>query len=335
MAVPASLIGLRLPVVAAPMFLASGPALVAACCEAGVVGTFPALNQRTTEGLEEWLRALEDRAASFRARTGRAPAPYGVNLIVHASNPRVAADLDVIAAHRVPLVITSLGAAREVVDAVHAYGGLVFHDVTTAKHAKKAADAGVDGLIAVAAGAGGHAGTTSPFALLAEIRAFFRGNVLLAGCLSTGRDVAAAQLMGADLAYVGTRFLATRESLASQEYKDMVACATAADVVYTPSISSVPASFLRQSIAAAGLDPDRLAAPERIDLSHITRPHEPEAATEASKPKPWRDIWSAGQGVAAIHDAPGVDALVARMEDEYRDALRSFAAASAPYAGTP
>jgi len=340
MPLPAIFADLRLPVVAAPMFLSSSPELAAASRSAGIVGTFPALNQRSTAGFDEWLHALEERAAADRAKTGRPVAPLGVNLIVHKSNPRVEADLTVLLKHRVPLVITSLGAAREVVDAVHSYGGLVFHDVTTPKHAKKALEASVDGLIAVTAGAGGHAGTLHPFALIAEIRKFFEGTLVLAGCISTGRDVAAAQLAGADLAYVGTRLLATEEALAAAEYKQMLVDASAGDIVYTPSISSIPASFLRQSIARAGLDPDRLAPPERVDLSHITEPHrdephrdEPhrdgphrEEQTGSSKPKAWRDIWSAGQGVASIDDVPSVATLVDRMEREYVDAIRDFEA---------
>lgn len=332
MAVPASFRNLRLPVVAAPMFLTSGPDLIVACCEAGVLGTFPALNQRTSAGLDEWLSAIETRLAEVRARGGE-PAPYGVNLIVHKTNPRLQADLEILARHRVPLVITSLGAARDVVEAVHAYGGLVFHDVTTTKHARKAAEAGVDGLIAVAAGAGGHAGTWSPFALLREIRRFFDKTVLLAGCISTGEDIAAAQMMGADLAYMGTRFIATREALVPETYKQMLTEAGAADIVYTASISSLPASFLRQSIAAAGLDPDNLAPPGAVDLSHITQPHdgEREAGAPVSHKKPWRDIWSAGQGVGAIDDLPPARELIERLTGEYRQAAAAFTRSGAPF----
>lgn len=241
------------------------------------------------------------------------PAPYGVNLIVHRTNARLAADLDAVVRHRVPVVITSLGAASEVVDAVHSYGGVVFHDVTSAAHARKAADAGVDGLILVAAGAGGHAGTLSPFALMAEVRPWFGGTILLAGALSSGADVLAARAMGADLAYLGTRFVATRESLASEAYRAQVVAAGAGDVVYTPSVSSIPANFLRRSLELAGLDPD--AAPGPVDLAHVTQPSESDA-------KAWRDIWSAGQGVAGIHDVPTVAQLVERLASEYATALR-------------
>ena len=329
MSMPASLRHLRLPVVAAPMFLNSGPDLVVACCKSGVLGTFPALNQRTSAGLDEWLTSITGQLQQFRTETGREPAPYGVNLLVHNTNRRLEADLEIIARHRVPLVITSLGAARAVVDVVREYGGLVFHDVTNAKHARKAAEAGVDGLIAVAGGAGGHAGTLNPFALLREIREFFDKTVVLAGCISTGQDIAAAQMMGADLVYMGTRFIATREAMASQAYKELLVEASASDIIYTAAVSSLPASFIRQSIAAAGMDPDRLQAAGPVDLTHITQPHDADPQAEASKP--WRDIWSAGQGVAAIHDIPAVDELVRRLSAEYRRATAAFTASSAPF----
>ena len=303
MPLPARLEGrLRVPVVAAPMFLVSGPALVVACCRAGVLGSFPALNCRTTEGLRAWLDTIEDAL-------GPGDAPFAVNLIVHSSNRRLRDDLAVIVGHRVPVVITSLGAAADVVDAVHAYGGVVLHDVTNARHARKAADAGVDGLILVSAGAGGHAGSLNPFALMAEVRPWFDGAVLLSGCLSTGADVLAALAMGADLAYLGTRFVATVESQASDGYKQMVVGSDAGDVLLTPSISSIPANFLRPSLVAAGLDPDALVAPERVDLEHVTNPDPADA-------RAWRDIWSAGQGVAGVHDVPPVADLVARLAAE-------------------
>ncbi len=327
MPMPQAFDALRIPAVAAPMFLTSGPKLVAECCKAGVLGTFPALNQRTTEGFASWLVEIRTELSQYEKATGKRAAPFGVNLIVHKTNPRVMADLEVCVEHKVPLIITSLGAAHEVVDKVHSYGGLVFHDVTTTKHAKKAAEAGVDGLILVAAGAGGHAGTWSPFALLQEVRAFFKGTILLAGCLSTGRDIAAAQMMGADLAYMGTRFVATEEALVSQAYKDMIVQAGAADIVYTPSISSIPASFLRQSIVAAGLDPDKLAPPTSVDLSHITEPYKPELKDS----KAWRDIWSAGQGVAAISDLLPARELIERLVREYREATAEFDALSARF----
>lgn len=329
MPIPASLrTGLRLPVIAAPMFLTSGPALVSACCRAGVIGTFPALNQRTTEGLRSWLEEITSELASHHAKSGRLPAPYGVNLIVHKTNPRVMADLEVCAEARVPLIITSLGAASDVVDKVHGYGGVVFHDVTNARHARKAAEAGVDGLILVAAGAGGHAGALSPFALVQEVRAFFEGTILLAGCLSTGRDIAAAQALGADFAYMGTRFIATAESVVSDKYKQMIVDASAEDILYTPAISSIPANFLRPSIVAAGHDPERLAMPTGVDLSHITQPYK----KEESDARAWRDVWSAGQGVGAIHDVLPAESLVDRLYDEYVAALDELHVRSAPFA---
>ena len=295
---------LRVPVVAAPMFLVSTPELVLACCRAGVVGSFPALNLRTAAELEGWLTAIDGQLEPDDA-------PYAVNLIVHSSNARLRDDLAVLARHRVPIVITSLGAASEVVDAVHAWGGIVLHDVTNAHHARKAASAGVDGLILVAAGAGGHAGTLSPFALMAEVRPWFDGLVLLAGGLSTGADVLAARAMGADLAYLGTRFIATAESGASTEYKAMLVQAGAGDIVHTPSVSTIPANFLRASLEAAGYD--LAASPGAVDLAHLTAPTEADA-------KAWRDIWSAGHGVAAIGDVPSVGVLVERLATEYEAA---------------
>ena len=324
MSLPASLTGrLKLPVIAAPMFLNSGPELVIACSNAGVVGTFPALNQRTSAGVDEWLIAI---------RTGLTAdaAPFGVNLIVHKTNPRVAADLALCVKHKVPVVITSLGAATEVVDAVHGYGGVVFHDVTTARHAKKAAEAGVDGLILVASGAGGHAGTLSPFSLMTEVREFFDKTVLLAGCISTGGDIAAALMLGADLAYMGTRFIATTESMASDANKQMLVDAGASDIIYTPAISSIGANFLRQSIVAAGLDPDKLAAPAGVDLSHITEPYKKDPGKPDSKA--WRDIWSAGQGVAGIHEVLPAAPLVARLRAEFDARLAAFGRITKTYA---
>lgn len=294
---------LRLPVVAAPMFLASGPELVLACCRAGILGTFPALNQRTTEGFSDWLDQLT-------SSLGSQDTPFGVNLIVHRSNPRLQADLDMVIRHRVPVVITSLGAVRDVVDAVHLYGGVVFHDVTTLRHARKAVEAGVDGLILVAAGAGGHAGTISPFALLWEVRQFFHGTILLAGAISTGEQVAAARILGADLAYMGTRFIATRECAVEQAYKDMVVSSAAEDIVYTPAVSGIPASFMRRSLVAAGLDPDALPTGHATGLKDI-----------GSEAKAWKTVWSAGHGVSCIQDVPTVTELVKRLTQEYDQAL--------------
>jgi len=307
MSLPASLEQrLRLPVVAAPMFLISNPTLVLACCASGVVGSFPALNQRDSAGFKAWLEEIEAGLAQLQA-----PAPYAVNLIVHPTNPRLQADLALCVEHRVPIVITSLGAVKEVVDAVHGYGGLVFHDVTTRRHAEKAAEAGVDGLIAVAAGAGGHAGTWSPFALAAEIRQFFDKTLLLAGCLNHGHEILAAQLLGADLAYMGTRFIATTESQAQDAYKQMLLDAHAADIIHTPAVSGIPASFLRSSLEQAGYDMNALkGSHEQGKL----KPIDDEA-------KAWKTVWSAGQGVGEIHDLPSASALIERLHSEYREAL--------------
>ncbi|MDZ4371475.1 MAG: nitronate monooxygenase, partial [Phenylobacterium sp.] len=249
MAIPASLQkGLKLPVIAAPMFLVSGPDLVVECCNAGVIGTFPSLNQRTTEGYREWLHDI-------KARLNPDAAAFGVNHIVHPTNPRLMADMMVTVEEKVPLVITSLGAVRDVVEAVHGYGGVVFHDIANIRHARKAAQAGVDGLILVANGAGGHAGVVNPFALVDEVRSFFDGTIILSGCLSTGGDVAAALMMGADFAYMGTRFISTTESTAQAEYKQMVVEAGASDITYTPAVSGIPANFLTPSLIANGIDP--------------------------------------------------------------------------------
>ncbi|QDL94651.1 nitronate monooxygenase (plasmid) [Paroceanicella profunda] len=308
MSLPEQLRGrLRLPVVAAPMFLASGPDLVVETCRAGALGTFPALNQRSTEGYGDWLSEIAARLAEIAAAGGPAPAPFGVNLIAHRTNPRLAADLEMTVRHKVPVVITSLGAVPELVEAVHGYGGLVFHDVISLRHARKAAVAGVDGIIAVCAGAGGHAGRMSPFALSSEIRAFFDGTLLLAGALNTGAHVAAARAMGADLAYMGTRFIATREAMSPPAHKAMILAASASDVLYTDRISGVHANFLRDSILAAGLDPDALPAHEGLDM--------------AADVKAWKTIWSAGEGVGGISDLPGAAALCARIGAEYRAAL--------------
>ncbi|WP_085676208.1 MULTISPECIES: nitronate monooxygenase family protein [unclassified Pseudomonas] len=307
MPLPASLEQrLRLPVVAAPMFLISNPPLVLACCGSGVVGSFPALNQRDSAGFKAWLEEIEAGLTQWQA-----PAPYAVNLIVHPTNPRLQADLALCVEHRVPIVITSLGAVKEVVDAVHGYGGLVFHDVTTRRHAEKAAEAGVDGLIAVAAGAGGHAGTWSPFALAAEIRQFFDKTLLLAGCINHGHEILAAQLLGADLAYMGTRFIATQESHAQDGYKQMLLDAHAADIIHTPAVSGIPASFLRPSLEQAGYD---MAALKSGHEQGKLKPIDDEA-------KAWKTVWSAGQGVGDIDDLPAAAALIERLHGEYRVAL--------------
>ena len=308
MRMPASWQGrLRIPAIAAPMFIVSNPKLVAACCQSGVVGTFPALNQRTTAGFVEWLETLN-------ATLTDKDAPYGVNLIVHRTNPRLQADLEQVVRHKVPLVITSLGAVAEVVDAVHSYGGVVFHDIVNQRHAEKAAKAGVDGLIPVSAGAGGHAGVVNPFALVPEIRSVFDGYIVLSGCISSGRGVAAARALGADFAYMGTRFIATQEANAPEAYKQMLIDAGSADIVYTPAISGIPANFLRPSIVGAGLDPDNLKPKTEINLGE-----------ELSSSKAWKDIWSAGQGTTEIRDLPPAAELCARLIREYGETCRSLA----------
>jgi nitronate monooxygenase len=300
---------LVIPAIAAPMFLVSGPDLVVETCRSGIMGTFPALNQRTSEGYAEWLHEIQERLHGIEAATGVAPSPFGVNLIVHKSTGRLGRDLEITVQHRVPIVITSLGAVRDVVDSIHSYGGLVFHDVIHIRHAQKAAEAGVDGLIAVCAGAGGHAGLLNPFAFSAEIRQFFDRTVILSGAITHGRHIAAAQLMGADLAYLGTRFINTRESLAPAAQKEMILASAAKDIVYTAAISGVHANFLRASIIAAGADPDHLQSSVKLNISS-----EDEA-------KAWRDVWSAGQGVGDIRDIPPAAELCRRLVAEYRAAI--------------
>jgi len=307
-----------LPIIAAPMFLVSGPEIVTACCNAGIVGTFPALNQRTSDGFDEWLTDIE-KALSDVQHPG-----YGVNLIVHKTNPRLQQDLEICVQHKVPLVITSLGAVKDLVDAVHGYGGKVFHDVTTLRHAQKAAEAGVDGLIAVSAGAGGHAGTLHPLALLGEIKKFFNGTVILSGCLSTGADVASAISAGADYAYMGTRFICTDESRAAMAYKTMIEQASAKDIVYTDKVSGVYANFLGASLAAAQADGDADAAHEEgaaIDFGKEL------LAPEDGGAKAWKDIWSAGQGVGNINKTVPVKSLVNELANEYQAAIQRAVAA--------
>ena len=310
---------LSLPVVAAPMFLISGPKLVIECCKNGIVGTFPALNQRSTEGFEEWLIEIKQSLDGYEQENGEAAAPYGVNLIVHHTNPRVQADLEMVVKHQVPLVITSLGAVSELVDAVHSYGGLVYHDVTNRRHAEKAAEAGVDGLICVAAGAGGHAGTLNPMPFLAEMRSFFDGALLLSGCMSTGRDVASAMQMGADLAYLGTRFINVEESRADEDYRRMIMESRTADIVYTAAVSGVPANFLRSSLESVGITKEMWDQKAKIDFGKELDAAEAEA-------KAWKTLWSAGQGVTTIDDVVPVKELADRLRSEMRSALEEQAA---------
>ena len=301
---------LSLPVIAAPMFLISGPKLVIECCKNGIVGTFPALNQRTTEGFEEWVIEIKTALETFEKETGKKPAPFGVNLIVHQTNPRLQADLAICVKHQVPILITSLGAVPQLVGAIHSYGGLVFHDVIKKRHAEKAAEAGVDGLILVSAGAGGHAGTLNPMPFVAEIKKFFKKTIILSGCISNGRDVASALQMGADLAYMGTRFINTKESKAPEEYRSMIIDSGASDIVYTAAISGVSANFLRPSLEAMGITEEMLTRTKKIDFGKELNAMEQEA-------KAWSTIWSAGQGVTNIEDNPSVEELVDKMKQEF------------------
>ena len=305
---------LRLPVVAAPMFLISGPQLVIECCKQGVVGTFPALNQRSTDGFESWVIEIKAALAAFEAETGKKAAPFGVNLIVHQTNPRLEADLAICVKHQVPLIITSLGAVPQLVEAVHSYGGLVFHDIIKKRHAEKAAQAGVDGLIVVAAGAGGHAGITNPMSLVAEVRSFFSKTILLSGCISNGRDVASALQMGADLAYMGTRFINVEESNADEAYRKMIIDSSASDIVYTAAVSGVSANFLRPSLEAMGITEDLWGKSKKIDFGS-------ELDAAKAEAKAWKTIWSAGQGVTSIADVVSVQVLVDRMKAEFIAAI--------------
>ncbi|AOO83958.1 NAD(P)H-dependent flavin oxidoreductase [Bosea vaviloviae] len=311
MALPASLADtLSLPVIGSPMFIVSGPELVIAQCLNGVVGSFPALNARPAEQLELWITRIKTELAAAKAADPmRKVAPFAVNQIVHASNDRLMHDMEVCVRQEVPIIITSLRAPNEVVEAAHSYGGLVFHDVTTIRHAQKALEAGVDGLILVCAGAGGHAGTLSPFALVGEVRRFFDGPIILSGAIATGQAILATQAMGADLAYIGTRFIATEEGNAAQGYKEMIVEAAAADIVYTPFFTGVPGNYLKPSIAAQGLDPDDLPHADKSKMSF-----------GSGTAKAWRDIWGSGQGVGLIDDAPSAATVIARLKAEYEQA---------------
>jgi nitronate monooxygenase len=308
---------LSIPVVGAPMFIVSTPDLVIAQCNAGVVGSFPSLNARPVSLLDEWLaRIAEETAAYAKANPGATVAPYACNQIIHKSNSRLEQDLPLCVKHKVPIVITSVGNPSDIVKEVHAYGGVVFHDTTNIRHTEKAIEAGVDGVILVCAGAGGHAGTMSPFALVPQVRKFWKGTLLVGGAISDGAAVRAVQVLGADLAYVGSRFIATKEANAVPEYKQMLIDSAAKDITYTPAFSGVPANYLTKSILGAGLDPNNLKAKGHIDMDLGTRPDENE-----KKVKAWKDIWSAGHGVGSIDDVPSVADLVERMKREYRTAV--------------
>ena len=305
---------LKLPAVAAPMFLISGPQLVIECCKNGIVGTFPALNHRTTEGFEEWVVEIKEALNIFEKETGKKAAPFGVNLIVHPTNPRVQPDLEICIKHKVPIIITSLGAVSDLVSAVHSYGGLVYHDIIKKRHAEKAAEAGVDGLILVAAGAGGHAGALSPLALVNEIKSIFKKTILLSGCISTGRDIASALQMGADLAYMGTRFINVKESMADPEYQKMIINSKAEDIVYTAAVSGVNANFLRPSLEAMGITEELWNQTKKIDFGS-------ELDAAKAEAQAWKTIWSAGQGVTSIADVKPTKELIEKLKSEFKSAL--------------
>ncbi|HVB49027.1 MAG TPA: nitronate monooxygenase family protein [Burkholderiales bacterium] len=315
MSLPPILANLRLPVIGAPMFIAGGPALVIEQCKAGIVGSFPALNARPKEALSDWLAQIEAALAAHRkASPAAVVGPLAVNQIVHKSNDRLEHDLEVCIGHRVPITITSLRAPNDVIPAIHAYGGIVLHDVISVRHAEKALEAGVDGLILVCAGAGGHAGPLSPFALVGEVRRFFDGPIVLSGAIASGDAILAAQAAGADLAYIGTRFLATSEANVPERYKEEVVRAAAADIVYTDLFTGVRGNYLRHSVVGAGFDPDNLpkSDPSKMNFG---------SASDAEK-KVWRDIWSAGQGVGQIDSVMPVREVVDRLEAEYAAARR-------------
>ncbi len=300
----------------APMFLVSGPELVIEQCKAGVIGSFPTLNARPQEALDKWLTRIEIELAQYqREHPGKKVAPYAVNLIVNKANQRLDADLEVVLKHQAPIVITSLSAPTGLVPRVHEYGGIVFHDVIKVRHAEKALEAGVDGLIAVCGGAGGHAGALNPFALVNELRRIHQGPLVLAGAITNGAGVLGAEAMGCDLAYLGTRFIATKESLAVERYKQMIVDSDSGDIVYTPLFSGVHGSYLAGSIRNAGLDPDKLP----VDATWG------QYRSREERPKTWKEIWSAGQGVGNIDDIPTVAELVDRLEAEYFAARRRIA----------
>ena len=299
---------LELPVITAPMFLVSGPELVIEACKAGVIGSFPLANARTVEDLDVWMnRITVELERTARIEPERKIAPWAVNLVVHRSNKRYEEDLDFIRKYQPPIVITSLGDPSPVVSMVHEYGGLVFSDVINLVHAKKAIQGGTDGLILVCNGAGGHAGTLNPFAFIAAIKEFWNGITILSGGISSGRDIVAAQVLGADLVYMGTRFIATNESMAKSEYREMLIQSTIEDLIYTDALSGIKANYLIPSIRKAGLDPEQLQKKESFDWSKSTNQGQ----------KAWKDIWSAGQGVGAIKKTESVAEVVEALKTEY------------------
>lgn len=311
--IPKGLEGASLPVIAAPMFLVSGPELVIECCKNGVVGTFPALNERTSEGFEQWLITIKEALTEYEKTTGKKAAPFGVNLIVHPTNTRLQKDVEICVKHKVPLVITSLGAISILVDAIHSYGGLVYHDIVKKRHAEKAAEAGVDGLILVSAGAGGHAGTINPMALIKDVRKVFDKTIIVAGAISTGMDIASVLQMGADMAYMGTRFINTTESRAQEEYKEMIVNSTSDKIIHTAAVSGIPANFMEASLEAAGIKPEDYKKEGKLDPGLDMN----------SEAKAWKTIWSAGHGVSAIDDVPSTEQLIDRLRAELIEAMET------------
>ena len=316
---PVALQNLVLPVIGSPMFIASGPALVTAQCKAGIVGSFPELNARPAHLLDTWLTEMQAELAAYQAANPNAMiGPIAVNQIVHHANDRLAQDVETCGRHRVPIIISSLRAPpKEMLDAIHSYGGIVLHDVISIRHAKKALEAGVDGLIPVAAGAGGHAGALSPFAIVGELRRFFDGPIALSGSIATGGAILAAQAMGADFAYIGSRWLATKESNVDNAYRQAILESSAADIVYTNLFTGVHGNYLKKSIIAAGLDPENLPQADKSAMNF--------GSGGGAKAKAWRDIWGAGQGVGLMDDVPGVAEVVARLKAEYDAAKRRLA----------
>ena len=315
----------RLPVLAAPLFIISYPELVIAQCKAGVIGSFPALNARPAEELEKWIIQISSELEQYKKdNPNEIISPFAVNQICHSSNDRLEHDVDVCVKHKVPMVITSLRAPKFVVDSIHSYGGVVMHDVINVRHAKKAVDEGADGLILVCAGAGGHAGTLSPFALVREVREFFDGPVALSGSISHGASILSAQAMGADFAYIGTRFIATQEANASQGYKDMIVESSANDIMYTPTFTGVHGNYLKPSVVNAGLDPDNLPYADKKDMNFGSS-----GAGGDNQKKAWKDIWGSGQGIGNLHDVPSVKDAVDALAEEYEEAKKALETKSA------
>jgi nitronate monooxygenase len=308
---------LSIPAIGSPLFIVSGPDLVIAQCKAGIVGSFPALNARPAALLDEWLhRIKEELAAHDKAHPDRLSAPFAVNQIVHKSNNRLDEDMAVCEKHKVPMVITSLGAREELNQAVHGWGGITFHDVINQKFARKAIEKGADGLVLVAAGAGGHAGAISPFAFVAETRQWFDGPIALSGAIGNGQAIRAARVLGADFAYIGSAFIATQEANAPDNYKAMIASSSADDIVYSNLFTGVHGNYLKPSIVAAGMDPDNLPVSDPSKMNFGT-----DASGERNKPKAWKEIWGSGQGIGSIDKVQPVADLVARLKKEYEAAV--------------